>query len=175
MKTTALFFLCILLFSGCSLEKVSPLPSKKHTLILSKPTPQEELPLYRLQETTPIKEALYEEYKKWYGVKYCYGGIDKNGVDCSALVQIIYYDAFGIKVPRTTALQAQVGYPIKKSLIQEGDLVLFKTGWRTRHSGIYLEHGNFLHTSTKHGVTISNLNNPYWRSKYWQTRRVLAR
>jgi len=167
MKRVSFFFiLSLFLFSACTSHKPS-LPKIQ--------TKQKQLPPYHLQEKTPIKEALYDEYKKWYGVKYCYGGVSKNGVDCSALVQNIYYDAFRIKVPRTTLLQAKSGYFIKKSKIQEGDLILFKTGWKSHHSGIYIEHGNFLHTSTKHGVTISNLNNPYWRSKYWQTRRVLAR
>jgi len=40
-------------------------------------------------------------------------------------------------------------------------------------SGILVANGKFIHSSTKHGVIISSLNNPYWKSKYWQTRRVL--
>ena len=175
MKTVA--FLCglLLLLSGCS-TKSSPNARRSYLANLNKiAQPQKEDPPYRLQSTNSIKEALYEEYKKWYGVKYCYGGSSKNGVDCSALVQIIYKDAFNLKVPRTTKEQAKAGYKISKSKIAEGDLVLFKTGWNTRHSGIYIEKGNFLHASSKHGVTISNLNNPYWKNKYWQTRRVLLR
>jgi len=82
-------------------------------------------------------------------------------------------DAFRVRVPRTTKEQAKSGYETSKDEIKAGDVVLFKTGWNSRHSGVYLERGNFMHTSKKHGVTISNLNNPYWKNNYWQTRRVL--
>lgn len=121
----------------------------------------------------PVKAALYKEYKKWQNTPYRYGGNSLKGVDCSSLVQQIYKDALNISVPRTTKQQAKVGYWIARRSLKEGDLVLFKTSWKTRHSGIYLENGNFINSSTSYGVTISNLNNPYWRSKYWQSRRVL--
>lgn len=175
MKFSTLIVGLFLLISGCSTRYA---PKAKHhykTITLKKPLPQKENPPYRLHSKTAIKESLYAQYKKWYGVKYCYGGTSKNGIDCSAFVQVVYKDAFNLKVPRTTKYQAHSGYYVKKMNIKEGDLILFKTGWDSRHSGIYIEHGNFLHTSTKHGVTISNLNNPYWKTKYWQARRVLAR
>ena len=175
MKIFAILVGILLFINGCS-TKHSPNSRRNYQASLHKiPQAQKENPPYRLKSTSSIKKALYAEYKKWYGVKYCYGGTNKNGVDCSALVQIIYKDAFNLKVPRTTKNQAHAGYQVKKRNIKEGDLVLFKTGWNSRHSGIYMEHGNFLHASTKHGVTISSLNNPYWKTKYWQTRRVLAR
>jgi lipoprotein Spr/probable lipoprotein NlpC len=120
-----------------------------------------------------VKSALYREYKKWENTPYRYGGNSLRGVDCSSLVQQIYKDALNIRVPRTTKQQAKVGYWVARKRVKEGDLVLFKTGYNTRHSGIYLENGNFINSSTSVGVTISNLNNPYWRSKYWQSRRVL--
>jgi lipoprotein Spr/probable lipoprotein NlpC len=175
MKTLVLFLGFLLLVSGCSTKKTPKVKKKYEASLLKRALPKKENPPYKLKTTSAIKEALYDEYKKWYGVKYCYGGTTKNGIDCSAFVQVVYKDAFNLKVPRTTKEQAKVGYHVKKRNIKEGDLVLFKTGWDSRHSGIYIERGNFLHTSTKHGVTISNLNNPYWKTKYWQTRRVLAR
>ena len=35
-----------------------------------------------------------------------------------------------------------------------GDLVFFHTG-KTKHVGIYIDNGQFMHASTKIGVTIS--------------------
>jgi len=162
----------LLLLSGCS-SKTTP----KHRVTLERYTkPQKaETPSYILKNKTPITLALLDEYEKWRGTPYCYGGESSDGIDCSAFVQSVYADAFGVRVPRTTKNQAKTGYEVPLQNRDAGDILLFKTGWSSRHSGIYLERGNFMHVSTKHGVTISNLNNPYWKDVYWQTRRVLAR
>jgi lipoprotein Spr/probable lipoprotein NlpC len=172
MHFSILVLLSLIFLSGCSSRAIPPI---KHQKILKPNTNfvQIKNPSYRLQNKNAITQALYTQYKKWDGTPYCYGGTSKNGIDCSSLVQHIYYDAFALKVPRTTKEQAKIGYRVPRNKTREGDLLLFKTGYNMRHSGIYLEFGNFINTSTKHGVSISNLNNPYWRSKYWQTRRIL--
>ena len=165
MKFLLLVLTALLLLSGCSSKKVS------------KPT-------YKAKKTKKtatkvkytgnwINKALSKEYAKWGGTPYKYGGSSRKGVDCSSLMQILYRDAFGLQIPRTTANQAKIGYQVNKSTSREGDLIFFKTGYNTRHSGIIIVKGKFIHSSTKYGVMISSLNNPYWRSKYWQTRRIL--
>ena len=170
MKGFFLLLTLLILVSGCSTRgahtyRASLKPFKKP--IKQEPTP------YILKQKNAITLSLYDEYIKWYGTPYRLGGNTLNGIDCSSLVQTIYRDAFGIRIPRTTKEQAKTGYAINKSSLKEGDLLLFKTGYNIRHSGIYLERGNFINASTSHGVIISNINNPYWRSKYWQSRRVL--
>ena len=172
MKIFLICFTSLLLLYGCSSRDSAP--ATYISLTPYKPdTSSDDIP-YKLRKHNPITQTIYEQYKKWYNTPYKYGGMSCNGIDCSALVQIVYKDGFGIHVPRDTAHQAKSGFFVKKSAIKEGDLVLFKTGYRSKHSGIYLEYGNFLHTSTKYGVIISNINNPYWKQHYWQTRRILA-
>ncbi|QOP40490.1 C40 family peptidase [Sulfurimonas marina] len=160
----------LLLLSGCSGK--SPQTKEYATLTPYSPSPKQELS-YKLRNKNPVTLTIYEQYKKWVNTPYKYGGTTCYGIDCSSLVQQVYKDGFGLNIPRDTKHQAKVGTFVKKPAIKEGDLLLFKTGYSSRHSGVYLEAGNFLHTSTKHGVTISNLNNPYWREKYWQARRIL--
>ncbi|MBA1433436.1 MAG: C40 family peptidase [Epsilonproteobacteria bacterium] len=158
MKKTALFLLTLtLLFSACS---STPKPKKKQTI-------------YKLHKKNFVTTALYHEYEKWAGVQYCYGGDNANGIDCSALVQMIYKEAFNIELPTTTKKQLQVGKSIPKSKLKKGDILFFRTSYRVLHSGIYLERGNFIHTSSKQGVILSNIHNPYWRAKYYTARRVL--
>lgn len=175
MKTLVALLSVLLFVSGCSSKKPVSKPSS-HIATLTEYTEvsKEETPSYILKNKTPITLALLDEYEKWKGVRYSYGGNSLRGIDCSAFVQSVYADAFGIKVPRTTSKQAQTGYEVSLQERNAGDILLFKTSWNTRHSGIYLERGNFMHVSTKRGVSISNINNPYWKSAYWQTRRVLA-
>ncbi len=117
--------------------------------------------------------ALYAQYKDWKGTPYRLGGLNKKGIDCSGFVYLTFKDQFGLKLPRTTKDQVKRGTRVYIGELQAGDLIFFKTAWRTRHVGIYLSDGRFLHASTSKGVIISRLDNVYWKKKYWQSRRVL--
>lgn len=112
---------------------------------------------------------LYQQHSLWQGTPYRLGGQSRSGIDCSAFVQLTFYDLFGIRLPRTTSQQVRTGQKISKSELQAGDLVFFRGG---RHVGIYLENEKFLHASTRLGVTISDMNNIYWSRKYWRSIRV---
>ena len=122
--------------------------------------------------TESIKKKLYAQYAQWKGTKYKLGGLNKNGIDCSGFVFITFKSKLKTVLPRTTHLQVATGSNVERNHLQAGDLVFFKTGKFKRHVGIYLEHGKFLHASTSQGVTISRLDNIYWRSKYWRAKRI---
>ena len=85
----------------------------------------------------------------------------------------IFQDAFAKPLPRTTAEQVKVGNKVAKGRLQAGDLVFFKTGWNRRHVGVFVGDDRFLHASVSNGVVYSSLDDPYWRSRYWQSRRIL--
>ncbi len=74
-------------------------------------------------------------------------------------------------MPRSTELMAKMGKKIDRKQLRAGDLVFFKTSYKVRHVGIYIEKGQFLHASSSKGVMISRLDNVYWADKYWQSRR----
>ena len=78
-----------------------------------------------------------------------------------------------MNIPRTTKWQVKIGSFVKRNTLKIADLVFFKTGWDTRHVGIYIGDNRFLHASVSKGVMISSLSNVYWNSKYWQSRRVI--
>lgn len=119
-----------------------------------------------------ISQYLYQQYQTWRGTPYAWGGLSKRGVDCSGFVYLTLRDQFGTYVPRTTKQQAQAGYYVDEDDLEAGDLVFFKTSYKVRHVGIYLNHGKFLHASTSSGVIISRLDNPYWQEHYWHGRRI---
>jgi len=121
-----------------------------------------------------VTQTLYAQYAEWKSVKYKWGGISKSGIDCSGFVYRTFADKFNIKLPRTTKQQVNSGTTINhQSELNAGDLIFFKTGIYQRHVGIYLKNRKFLHVSTSKGVTISHLDNSYWRKKYWTAIRVL--
>jgi lipoprotein Spr len=119
-----------------------------------------------------LNDELYDFYAKWEGVKYKLGGESKNGIDCSAFIQKVFEEKLALEIPRTTTLQSKVGKKINKNQLETGDLVFFHTG-RTKHVGIYMEKGKFMHASTSTGVTISDLDNSYFSKNYWKAQRIL--
>ncbi|PKG37252.1 NlpC/P60 family protein [Psychromonas sp. Urea-02u-13] len=116
---------------------------------------------------------LRKEFAYWQGTPYQLGGNSKKGIDCSEFVKNVYRDGLNFTLPRTTKTQVEKGYLVYKNQLQVGDLVFFKTGWRTRHVGIYIGNNEFIHASTSKGVITSKLDNVYWKKKYWQARRII--
>ncbi len=116
--------------------------------------------------------AIRERGNDWLGVRYRFGGESRSGIDCSAFTRQIFRESFGMELPRNTALQVQEGVSVNRQDLAPGDLVFFRRGG-TRHVGIYLGDNEFIHASTSRGVTISNLDEDYYRRYYWTARRVL--
>lgn len=109
------------------------------------------------------------------GKPYVYGDIGNRGFDCSGLIYSLYYNNLGIKLPRSSYEQVNIGKPIKKSELIPGDVVLFNTsGYRISHAGIYIGEGNMIHASSgKQKVTIESIESRYFQSRYVTARRIL--
>jgi cell wall-associated NlpC family hydrolase len=118
-------------------------------------------------------QALLAQFQEWRGTPYLLGGNSKAGIDCSAFVQQTLADRFNIDVPRTTIDQVETGIEIHRSKPQIGDLLFFRTGYSTRHVGIYIGNRQFMHASTKAGVTVNSLDEAYWTKTFWTIRRVM--
>jgi len=160
----ALLLLALVLFSGCSTRTANGSSKQSYKSTYSSSTYKEQINYNDL-------DKLYPYHNKWHQTPYKFGGFGSDGIDCSAFVQRAYYDLFGMKIPRTTKLQIKAGKKVPRSNIKTSDLVFFKTGYNSRHVGIYLQHGDFIHASSSQGIIISNINDPYWKKRYWMTRR----
>ncbi|GAB2794977.1 bifunctional murein DD-endopeptidase/murein LD-carboxypeptidase [Halomonas shantousis] len=122
-----------------------------------------------------IRQALLAEHRRWVGTPYVLGGDSRRGIDCSALVQRVYQEAFLYELPRTTEAQQYEGRRIGRDELAPGDLIFFHSPGRYRHVGIYVGQGLFLHASTSQGVKLSRLDNAYWSRNYRQARRPMER
>ncbi|SDO48676.1 NlpC/P60 family protein [Desulforhopalus singaporensis] len=108
---------------------------------------------------------------QWLGVPYRLGGTSSSGVDCSGFAMLTYRELFGKNLPRTVNEQARMGVRVKRESLRPGDLVFFKTGFFSRHVGIYYGEGSFVHASSSRGVVKSSIHDPYWQKRYWQAKR----
>jgi cell wall-associated NlpC family hydrolase len=125
-----------------------------------------------LSNAKRVTRILYQHLNEWQGVPYRTGGLSKTGIDCSGSVQTTFLTAFGIRIPRSTELQAAAGYGVPLKKLMAGDLVFFRTGVKTRHVGIYVENNLFIHASKSSGVMLSCLDDAYWKKKYWKAVRI---
>ncbi|MFN3870141.1 MAG: C40 family peptidase [Aquificaceae bacterium] len=103
---------------------------------------------------------------------YQFGANDLYRMDCSAFVQRVF-KVNGVRLPRTTREQAQVGVPVSLSELRPGDLLFFTT-YREgpSHVGIYIGNGKMVHAIEKGGITVSRIDSPYWKSRFLFARRV---
>ena len=125
-------------------------------------------------EVEAIKnQRLFEYITRWWATPYRIGGNSFDGIDCSGFVSGITLETFQKKLPRTSKEQADFCTPIKIEEIQEGDLVFFHTRRGVvSHVGMYLANNKFIHASTSVGVTISDLNETYWKNRLGKIGRI---
>lgn len=120
---------------------------------------------------------LYTFVADWLGTPYRFGSMSKRGTDCSGFVYNLYQDVYEGGFKRSSAADIMKGTKrVKKGDLQEGDLVFFnirnRRGGRASHVGVYLKDGRFVHASTRYGVIISSLSEPYYRRTYLGAGRV---
>ena len=96
------------------------------------------------------------------GTPYVWGGnTPSSGFDCSGLINFVYNDAAGIRLPRTTQQMMQIFF----STAGHG---------RVSHAGIYVGEGRFVHAPSSGGtVRLDSVDSTYWNKAYLQAKRVL--
>ena len=106
--------------------------------------------------------ALFSLLDEWYGTRYVMGGSTKEGIDCSAFVQVVYSQLFQILMPRTAREQYSACRKISRTELKQGDLLFFNTRGGVSHVGIYLQNNKFVHAASSGGVMISDVFEDYW-------------
>lgn len=79
------------------------------------------------------------------GDPYVWGASGPDGFDCSGLTSYAYAAA-GVRLPRSSTAQSQVGRQVSRAELQPGDLVFFYTP--ISHVGLYIGDGKMVHART---------------------------
>lgn len=104
---------------------------------------------------------LYAFIEQWMGTPYLFGGLSKDGIDCSGLALLLEQEVYGLNIPRITSQQVQAIKRKYEDELHEGDLVFFDfEGKKFSHVGVYLQNGYVVHASSRRGVMIVNLHDP---------------
>ncbi|MEO8760860.1 MAG: NlpC/P60 family protein [Bacteroidia bacterium] len=142
--------------------------TKPEEIELKKPV--EEIKL----ETKSISDkTLVSFIDDWYGVTYKYGGADKHGIDCSHFAAKLYADIYHKSISGAANTIEPLTTTVKTAEMQEGDMVFFKiAGNKVSHVGVYIGNNKFVHATTKRGVMISDLDEPYYKKYFYKAGKL---
>ncbi len=122
-----------------------------------------------IKTDTIYNTILYRTVIDWIGTRYKYGGRSKAGIDCSDFASILYKESYNIDLSGRAGDMFKKALPIGKPELKEGDLVFFKIRKvNISHIGVYLGDNKFAHATTKAGVIISDLNEPYYLRYFYK-------
>jgi len=113
--------------------------------------------------------------QSYLGTPYVWGGTSHNGIDCSGLTSSTYGEN-RVRIPRVSRDQWKIGTPQETAALKNGDLVFFNTlGVGVSHVGMVVDapRRRFIQASSSKGVTVSDLDGKYYKTRYLGARRVV--
>ena len=120
-------------------------------------------------------QAIVNTARAQLGKPYVWGAEGPNTFDCSGLVYYVYGQN-GVKMPRSSREQANVGTTVSQSQLQPGDLIFSSTdgSGKVTHVGIYIGNGQMIHAPQEGDVVkVTNANSSYWQKTFVKAKRVL--
>ncbi|TCI85212.1 C40 family peptidase [Tenacibaculum sp. M341] len=172
MRKVGTIFVFILLISAYRF-------ANKEKQNVSSTTNNEVVSVEQVSVNVSKADEVIEIADSYKGVGYKFGGTDNNGMDCSGLVYTSF-KKIGIQLPRTSKAMSAKGSKIDLNNVQRGDLIFFnidRLQGNINHVGLVVDTDNynvvFIHSSTSKGVTVSSLEEDYWKDAFVVVKRVL--
>jgi probable lipoprotein NlpC len=164
LKSALFFVAAIIVLSSCHARK-AVMRGEPGEVVKPQPNIAEKYAEVMGVDKSAIQNGrLYAFIDQWMGTPYKFGGLDKDGIDCSGLVFLLEQQVYGINVPRITSQQVTVIKREYEEDLKEGDLVFFDfDGKKFSHVGVYLQNGYIVHASSTKGVIIVPLHGYIYR------------
>jgi murein DD-endopeptidase / murein LD-carboxypeptidase len=126
-----------------------------------------------LPEDTLMEYKFFEAIYPWLGTPYKYSGNSFQGVDCSGFCDKVLSQVHQRNFDYTSSSYFSLVDPVDKDSLEMGDLIFFKIGTkRISHIGVYLYDNKFAHASTRKGVIVSDLRDPYYKRYFYRAGRL---
>ena len=123
-------------------------------------------------------EAVIDTAMTFLGVPNRVGGVDRDSIDASGLLYVSINKNFDVKFPRIAQDMARYGKIITDTQnLKRGDLVFFFDTYEVDRIitsvGLYLGENKFINSSTNEGVSVSEIDDPYyWKNKFFFGTRI---
>jgi hypothetical protein len=138
------------------------------------------------ENRVPTGDNLEKTARSFLGIRYLWGGMSVNGMDCSGFVKTVYH-MNGVELNRDARQQAQQGVPVVPGEnfynLKKGDLLFFgrkagaKRQNRVTHVALYLENGLFIHSSQRVRLSSFHPSSDYYEEpllkRFLCARRIL--
>jgi len=151
-----------------TIEK-APAPSLKAP---TTPRKTRETPVVR-REPSDMGPIAARTAERFVGIPYRWGGNNVvEGMDCSGFVRAVF-NLCGVNIPRTSREQYQVGDPVAREELKEGDLVFFgASSDEISHVGIFVGNGHFVHAPRRgDDIKLSSMDEGYYLKKFVGAKR----
>lgn len=137
---------------------------------------------YQLSNQISITDSIINFGKKYLHKPYQYRPNSQIRFDCSGFAYYVYGN-FGYQLKRSSAEQAEQVEKVDLSELKTGDLVFYSgriKSSRVGHVGIVVstkEDGkfDFIHSSVRSGIVISNSDEYYYNTRFIKAGRVISR
>ena len=114
-------------------------------------------------DTSRRAQAVVSLAESQLGKGYAWGGNGPDNYDCSGLVQYVYNQAGGVKLPRVTTDQVKVGQTVAMSQLQPGDLLYWGSTDAPYHVGIYVGNNQYVSAATpEQGVVLQTISSYFY-------------
>ncbi len=161
-------------------EKISKTTGKKTktkpkpATVFAKPCLQTFYASQCLSPDSAQSPYLYYQVYDWVGTRYKYSGNSKKGIDCSGFVSEVYKNTYCIDINGSSGSIFTQVKPVDKTELKEGDILFFKIRKnQISHVGVYLGNNKFAHASVHSGVTVSDLDERYYKKYFYKGGRLL--